>query len=159
VTVDRPFAATGGAGAEERRDFLAVLIKPNGRGHARHSSKEATPGFLAIFALAPAGSAVYCWGPVARSRRARSARADAQQPELPLAAVPTSRFGIVLEAGQAAKLAIARRAKPGAPRDHVRLVLTLELRTALAERLSEKAIRAGKNLEAVVIDMLEGGSK
>jgi len=41
----------------------------------------------------------------------------------------------------------------------VRLVLSLELRTALAELLSEKAIRSGKNLEAVVIDMLEAGSK
>jgi hypothetical protein len=41
----------------------------------------------------------------------------------------------------------------------VRLVLSLELRTALAELLSEKAIRLGKNLEAVVIDMLEAGAK
>jgi hypothetical protein len=41
----------------------------------------------------------------------------------------------------------------------VRLVLTLELRTTLAERLSEKAIRSGKNLEAVVIDMLEAAAK
>jgi hypothetical protein len=91
-----------------------------------------------------AGSAVYCWDLVARSRRARSARSDAQQPELPLAAAPSSRSGSVLESGQAARLAIARRAKPGAPRNHVRLVVTLELRTALAERLSEKAIRSGE---------------
>jgi hypothetical protein len=32
-----------------------------------------------------------------------------------------------------AKIAIARRAKPGAPPGHVRLILTLELRLALAE--------------------------
>jgi hypothetical protein len=102
---------------------------------------------------------VYCWDLVARSRRARSDRSDAEQPELPLAAAPTSRSGSVLEPEQAAKLAIASRAKPGAPPDYVRLVLTLELRTALAEFLSEKAIRSGKNLEAVVIDMLEAGAK
>jgi len=94
-----------------------------------------------------------------RPRRARSDRSDAQQPELPLAAAPKSRFGRVLEPEQAAKVAIARRAKPGAPPGHVRLVLSLELRTALAEHLSEKAIRSGKNLEAVVIDMLEAGAK
>ena len=58
---------------------------------------------------------------------------------------------------EAAKVAIARRAKPGAPPDHVRLVLTLELRRALAEHLSAEAIRSGRNLEAVVIDMLEAG--
>jgi hypothetical protein len=44
-------------------------------------------------------------------------------------------------------------------RPYVRLVLTLELRRALAERLSEQAIRSGKNLEAVVIEMLEAGAK
>jgi len=41
----------------------------------------------------------------------------------------------------------------------VRLVLTLELRRALAERLSEQAIRSGKDLEAAVIDMLEAGGE
>jgi len=41
----------------------------------------------------------------------------------------------------------------------VRLVLTLELRLALAEKLSGTAIREGKNLEAVVIDLLEVGAK
>jgi len=60
---------------------------------------------------------------------------------------------------QAAKIAIARRAKPGAPPGHVRLMLTLELRLALAEQLSAEAIRSGKNLEAIVIDMLEAGVK
>jgi hypothetical protein len=41
----------------------------------------------------------------------------------------------------------------------VRLVLTLELRRALAEQLSAEAIRAGKNLEAIVIHMLEAGGR
>jgi hypothetical protein len=65
----------------------------------------------------------------------------------------------ILEPDEAAKRAIARRAKPGAPPGHVRLVLTLEIRQALAEPLSAKSIRSGKNLEAVVIDMLEAGAK
>jgi hypothetical protein len=39
----------------------------------------------------------------------------------------------------------------------VRLVLTLDLRRPLAEQLSATAIRAGRNLEAVVIDLLETG--
>ena len=103
--------------------------------------------------------AVYCLGLVAKSRRARSDRSDAQQPELPLAAPPKSPSHRVLEPGEAAKRAIARRAKAGAPLGHVRLLLSLELRTALAELLSEKAIRSGKNLEAVVIDMLEAGAR
>jgi hypothetical protein len=41
----------------------------------------------------------------------------------------------------------------------VRLVLTLDLRRALAEHLSATAIRSGTNLEAVVIDMLERGTQ
>ena len=65
----------------------------------------------------------------------------------------------MLAPDEAAKIAIARRAKPGAPPDHVRLVLTLELRRALAEQLSARAIRSGKNREAIVIDMLEAGAK
>jgi hypothetical protein len=38
-------------------------------------------------------------------------------------------------------------------------VLTLELRRALAEQLSARAIRAGKNLEAIMIDILEAAVK
>ena len=41
----------------------------------------------------------------------------------------------------------------------MRLVLTLDLRRALAEYLSATAIRSGTNLEAVVIDMLERGTQ
>jgi hypothetical protein len=79
------------------------------------------------------------------------------QPELPIAA-PKRRAASV-EPEEAAKVAIARRAKPGAPPGYVRLVLTLELRRALAEQLSAQAIRQGKNLEGVVIDLLEAGAK
>jgi hypothetical protein len=79
------------------------------------------------------------------------------QRELPLAA-PKHRAAFA-EPEQAAKIAIARRAKSGAPPGYVRLVLTLELRRALAKQLSARAIRDGKNLEGVVIDLLEAGSK
>ena len=64
-----------------------------------------------------------------------------------------------VEPEQGAKGAIARRAKPGAPPGHVRLVLTLELRQALAEQLSARAIHEGRNLEAVLIDLHEAGAK
>ena len=89
-------------------------------------------------------------------RRPNAARVLGQ-PELPLAAPKARAWG--LEPEQAAKVAIARRAKPGAPPGYVRLVLSLELRRALAEELSARAIREGKNLEGVVIDLLEAGSR
>src|SRR2546426_11803020 len=79
------------------------------------------------------------------------------QAELPLAA-PKRRAASV-EPEEATKVAIARRAKLGAPPGYVRLVLSLELRRALAEQLSARAIRAGKNLEGVVIDLLEARAK
>ena len=90
-------------------------------------------------------------------RRPTPARGILDQPELPLAP-PRRRPGLV-EPEQAAKVAIARRAKPGAPPGYVRLVLSLELRRALAEQLSARAIREGKNLEGIMIDLLEAGSK
>ena len=90
-------------------------------------------------------------------RRPTLARRILDQPELPLAA-PRRRTSF-LEPEQAAKIAIARRAKPRAPPGYVRLVLSLELRRALAEQLSARAIREGKNLEGIVIDLLEAGSK
>src|SRR5438132_1521067 len=63
------------------------------------------------------------------------------------------------EPEETAKVAIARRAKRAARPGYVKLVLTLELRRALAEQLSARAIREGKNLEGVVIDVLEAGSQ
>jgi len=90
-------------------------------------------------------------------RRAPRSERTGDQPELPLTAKPKPRG--VVEPEQSAKVAIARRAKPGAPPGHVRLILTLELRQALAEQLSARAITEGKNLEAVVIDLLEKGCK
>ena len=43
--------------------------------------------------------------------------------------------------------------------DHVRLVLTLELRRELAEKLSEPAIREERNIEAIIIALLEAAAK
>ena len=90
--------------------------------------------------------------------RRRSSRAPRNGPEqLPL--VAPARPRAALEPERAAKLAVARRAKPSSRPGHVRLILTLDLPRALAERLSAKAIRDGKNLEAIVSEMLEDASK
>jgi hypothetical protein len=64
-----------------------------------------------------------------------------------------------LDPEQSAKVAVARRAKPSSGPDHVQLMLTLDLGRALAERLTAKAIRDGKNLEGIVIELLEGGAQ
>ena len=93
---------------------------------------------------------------MSRRRGTQLKRVGVDQPELPLSAPSKARGGVDPE--QAAKVAIARRAKPGAPPGCVRLFLSLELRQALAEQLSA-AIREGKNLEGVVIDLLEAGSR
>ena len=43
--------------------------------------------------------------------------------------------------------------------DHVRLVLTLELRRELAEKLSLKAIKSERNIEAIVIALIEAAAR
>jgi len=43
--------------------------------------------------------------------------------------------------------------------DHVGLVLTLELRRELAEKLSQQAIRSERNIEAIVISLIEAAVK
>jgi hypothetical protein len=98
------------------------------------------------------------WGSRAGRRRARAVRRD-DQLDLPLRATLKKRFSGVLEPAAAAKVAIARRAKPSSVPDHVRLVLTLELRRELAEKLSERAIREERNIEAIVIALLEAAAK
>ena len=57
-------------------------------------------------------------------------------------AAPKPRAGVERE--QAAKVAMARRAKRSALPDHLTLVLTLDLRRAQAERSSANAIREGR---------------
>jgi len=92
-------------------------------------------------------------------RRRRPDRSGTELPELPLAALVKKRISGVHEPAAAAKLAVARRAKPSAVPDHVRFVLTLELRRELAEKLSERAIREERNIEAIIIALLEAVAK
>ena len=54
---------------------------------------------------------------------------------------------------------MSRQAKPSPVPDHVRLVLTLELRRELAVKLSEWAIREERNIEAIVITLIEAAAK
>src|SRR5215831_4143242 len=89
-----------------------------------------------------------------RSRRAPAANRAAHAARLP--PVPSRKVRPEITPEQAAKVAIARRAKPASRPDYVKLVLTLELRRVLAARLSARAIREGKNLEGVVIDPARG---
>jgi hypothetical protein len=95
---------------------------------------------------------------VRRRRSAPPARRN-DQPELPLAATLKKRLSTVLDSAAAAKVAVARRAKPSPIPDHVRLVLTLELRRELAEKLSLKAIKSERNIEAIVIALIEAAAK
>ena len=92
-------------------------------------------------------------------RRARPDRSGTNQPELPLAATPRKRLSTVLDPAAAARLAVARRAKPSAVPDHVRLVLTLELRRELAEKLSLRAIKSERNIEAIILALIEAAEK
>jgi len=93
------------------------------------------------------------------ARRRRPDRSGNDQPELPLAATPRKRLSTVLEPAAAARLAIARRARPSPVPDHVRLVLTLELRRELAEKLSLKAIKSERNIEAIIIGLIGAAAK
>ena len=74
-------------------------------------------------------------------------------------ATPRKRLSTVLDPAAAARLAVARRAMPCAVPDHVRLVLTLELRRELAEKLSERAIKSERNLEAIILALIEAAAK
>ncbi len=93
------------------------------------------------------------------SRRRRPDHSSTEQPELPLAAALKKRLSGVLEPAAAAKLAVARRAKPSAVPDHVRLVLTLELRRELAEKLSLRAIKSERNIEAIILALIDAAAK
>ena len=92
-------------------------------------------------------------------RRTRPDRSGVEQRELPLAAPLRKRLSSVLEPAAAAKIAVARRTKPSAIPDHVHLVLTLDIRRALAEQLSARAIRTERNIEAAILDAPEAAAK
>jgi Mg-chelatase subunit ChlI len=79
---------------------------------------------------------------------------------MPSSRSPCRRSGVPgVEPEQAAKLAVARRARPSAVPGHVKLTLTLDVPRALAEWPSAKAIREGKNLEALVAEILASAEK
>jgi hypothetical protein len=88
----------------------------------------------------------------ATRQRSRQERDTSQQLPLvaPVAKVRPRNVG----PEEAAKIAIQRRAKPSGVPGHVRLVLTLELPRAFAEKLSARSIREGKTFEAVLIEIL-----
>ena len=65
----------------------------------------------------------------------------------------------VLEPEVAARVSISRRAKPSAIPGHIKLLLTLELRRELAEKLSQQAIRLEQNIEAIIIVLIEEAAK
>src|SRR5262252_9208780 len=94
---------------------------------------------------------------MAKQRKASSAT-SVHQSERPLTEVPKRR-PIVLAPEIAARCAVSRRAKPSSLPGYVRLVLTLELRRELAERLSLKAIKSERNIEAIIIGLIEAAAK
>ena len=74
-------------------------------------------------------------------------------------AAPKLRPSGVLAPEVAARLAVARRAKLSPLPDHVRLLLTLELRRELAEKLSLRAIKTERNIEAIILALIEVAAK
>jgi hypothetical protein len=89
---------------------------------------------------------------VSQRKPSRSQPENAQEAQLPLDLSSKRR---AVEPEHAAKLAIDRRARPSTLKGHVKLALTVDIPRALAERLSARAIREGKNLEALVAEILE----
>jgi hypothetical protein len=71
------------------------------------------------------------------------------------ATTPPKAARATMDAQQAARLAIARRAQRTGTSDKVRLTLTIFLTQDKAEHLSARAIREQKNLKAVVAEILE----
>ena len=88
------------------------------------------------------------------SRRPARERSEGEQLPLPTPTAPKSRQRIKRAPEQAARVYIARRAKPSVVPGHVKLTMTLDMRRELAERRSARAIRGDVNLEAVVIELL-----
>jgi hypothetical protein len=86
------------------------------------------------------------------ARRRSPGRAPEQfsLPEPP----PAKRKGVVPTPEQIAKGAVAKRGKPSAVAGNVKLTMTFDLKRALAERLSARAIRAGVSVEAVILGLV-----
>jgi hypothetical protein len=89
------------------------------------------------------------------SVRHRPQREGEGPEQLPLTPAPAPKPRLAATAPErAAKAYIARRTKPSVVPGRVKVTFTLDIPRALAERLSARAIREGKNLEAVVIEIL-----
>jgi hypothetical protein len=89
-------------------------------------------------------------------RRARPRRAGEEHEQLSLPSAPPTKSRKIPAPELVAKTYIARRAKPSVVPGHVKLTFTLDIPRELAEGLSARAIREGRNLEAVVVDVLNG---
>lgn len=87
----------------------------------------------------------------ARPRRAR-------RPARAAAPAAQTRRRPAVAAEEIARSAVAHEAAGGASRGRVKLPLTLDLDRGLAERLTARAIREGKNLEALVAEILEASA-
>jgi hypothetical protein len=88
------------------------------------------------------------------SRSDEQGRLDFSQPP-----APSKPSRSVIDVEKAARTAIARRAQPAPLKNKVKLTLTLYLNREQAERLSARAIREEKNLEALVAEILEAESR
>jgi len=152
IATDRNLTPAAGTGTRSGLGALAVLVDPD-----RHGVKSVTdtlPNHRVTLDDRP--HLVY-QGAMARRRKASTT--SGFHGELPLAEVPKRRGPTVLASQAAAKRAIARRAKPASVPGHVRLILTLEVRRELAEKLSVQAIREQQNIEAIVIEELEAAAR
>jgi len=95
-------------------------------------------------------------------RRPRRERDEPEQLILPASASvapkkPPRRIAQAPE--QAARAYIARRGKASVVPGRVKLSFTLDMPRELAERLSARAIREQRNIEAVLIEMLAQGTR
>jgi len=88
----------------------------------------------------------------------RRARDMPERLILPAPAAPKPRRTALKTPEDAARIAVRRRTKPSAVPGNVRLVLNLDIPRELAERLSARVIREGKNFDALVLEALEVGA-
>ena len=95
---------------------------------------------------------------MSRKGSRQSSPQSPDQPDLPLPISPKRRAR-VMAPEEAAKRAIARRAKPSPVPYCLRLVLNLELRQELAGKLSLRVIKSERNIEAIVIGLIEAAAK
>src|SRR5262249_21586927 len=89
-----------------------------------------------------------------RPRRASDEPEQLILPREATPAAPKAKARSIPAPEQAARVYIAKRAKPSVVPGHVKLSFMLDIPRELAERLSARAIREQRNIEAVLIDIL-----